>query len=379
MSKTIINLKITKMKKQLFFVMTALFAVGLTSAFGQLAPRPVTCLSPDALHPIAGSPYSYTVNVPTPPGTKTYTWLVTQDQTFVTAGALVATPETVGGSILAAADAWYNTPTVNQATISLTWQSFAYNPANPIFVVIFVSNAGASCTTQNMKVYKIEPQNSFTLDIANRDASMVTQTGYGTNIDRCISDIASAVYDANAPEGILYDYGVDYLYYEVVAANWSDAWNLSVQLTGIDPLEHVTVEWTKDATYAAGLNVMTGSPVGTGGTPTVYTSASNVTPNSGTFVGSTGESIYIRVTLDHSDMTNPSWQGLTDEVISLAVDGVTVPVSGTGVGDVHTTAGGTPSVCPWVDLFANDIAAQTLKARPDIQPVAPTPFLPVKP
>lgn len=368
------------MKKQLLVIVLAIIALGFsTSSYAQLAPRPVTCLTADALHPVAGTPYNYEVNVPTPPGTKTYTWLVTQDQTFVTAGALVATPQVVGGPILAAASGWYNTSTLDANTISLTWQSFAYDPANPVFIVIFVKNTTATCVSQNVKVYKIEPQNSFTLDIANQNGSMVTQAGYGSNIDRCISDIVSSTYDATAPEGILNDYGVDYLYYEVVAANWSDAWNLSVQLTNVDPLEHVTVEWTSDPTYATGLHVMTGSAVGTGATPTVYTTTDNVTPSSGTFVGAAGESIFIRVTLDHSDMTNPSWEGLTDEVIALAVDGVTVPVTGTGVGDIHTAAGGSPSTCPWVDLFANDIATQTLKARPTINAVTPTPFLPVKP
>lgn len=368
------------MKKQLLILVMAIFALSFSTVYGQLAPRPVTCLSSDALHPVAGTPYNYEVNVPTPPGTKTYTWLVTQDQTFVTNGALVATPQTIGGPVLAAASAWYNTATVDANTISLTWQSFAYDPANPVFIVIFVQNAApGGCTSQNVKVYKIQPQNSFTLDIANQNATLVTQAGYGTNIDRCISDIVSSTYSATAPEGILNDFGVDYLYYEVVAANWSDAWKLSVQLTNVDPLEHVTVEWTKDATYASGLHVMTGSAVGTGATPTVYTTTDNVTPNSGTFVGAAGESIYIRVTLDHSDLTNPSYEGLADEVISLAVDGVTVPQTGTGVGDIHTAAGGSPSTCPWVDLFANDIAVQTVKARPTVTAVTPTPFLPVKP
>lgn len=363
----------------------ALFTIGLSSAFGQLAPRPVTCLSSDALHPVAGTPYNYTVTVPTPPGSKTYTWLVTQDQTFVTAGVLTATATPNPGTILAAASAWYNIPSLDQPTISLTWQSFAYDSLNPVFVVIFVRNiasGGGACETQNVKVYKIQPKNSFTLDIANQNASKATQTGYGTNFDRCISKIVSSAYSAAAPEGVLYDFGADSLYYEVVAANWSDAWKLSVQITGIDPLEHVTVEWTKDATYATGLNAMAGSPIGTGVTPALYTSATNVTPSppATTFVGAAGQSIFIRVILDHSVGTpTPSWQGLVDEPFALAIDGVTVPTTGAGVGDVHTAAGGSPSTCPWVDLFANDIANQTLKARPTINAVTPTPFLPVKP
>jgi hypothetical protein len=370
------------MKKLILILVVALFAFGVSTTYGQLAPRPITCLSADAFHPLPGNPYVYTVDVPNPPGSKTYTWLVTQDQTFINAGALVATPEIIGGPILAAADSWYDVPSIDKPSISLTWQSFAYDPANPVFVVIFV-RANVGCQAPNIKVYKIEPSNAFTLDIANQDAAHVTQAGYGTNIDRCISDIVSSVYDAAAPEGILNDFGLDYLYYEVVAANWSEAWNPTVHITGIDPLELVTVQWTKDGTYAGGFNPMAGPANGTGGVTAVYTSATNVTPNSGGFVGSAGESIFIRITVDHSDLVNPSWQGLSDELIALAIDGVTVPSSGTGVGDVHYEAGGgPPPVCPWVDGYVNDIANQTLKARPTINDATPPPadnFLPIKP
>lgn len=373
------------MKKLIFILFLAFIAIGFTTrSYGQLAPRPVTCISSDAFHPVAGTPYTYTVSVPSPPGSKYYTWIVTQDQTFVTNGALIATPEAVGGPILAAADTWYATSTLDADAISLTWQSFAYNPLQPVFVVIFVSNEGTACTSQNVKVYKIEPMNSFTLDIANQNFSHVTQGGYGTNMETCISPIESATYDATAPEGVLYDFGTDTLFYEVVAANFSEAWNLTVQITGIDPLETVTVEWTKDGTYAGGFNAMTGPANGTGAVPAVYISATNVTVTDPSgFVGATGESIFIRVVLDHSTAGNPSWEGLTAEGIALAVDGVTVPTTGTGVGDVHYEAGGgPPPECPWVDGFVNDIALQTLEARPDIQdatPPAGDDFLPVKP
>lgn len=383
------------MKKQLLILILAIIAIGFSStAFGQLAPRTVTCLTPDALHPIAGQPYTYEVNVPTPDGTKDYLWFVTQDPAFMAGGNLTANRALIGGPILAAGSAHYNLLTAGTNSISLTWQSFAYDPAVPVFVVIQVVNtapAGSGgCVSENLKVYKIEPANAFTLDVANRTADNTgLETGYGTVVNRCLSDLVSATYDPTAPEGVLYDFGVNVLYYEMTAANWSTAYNFSLQLTNIDPLEHVTVEWAYTADFA-GAVAMVGSAVGTGAIPATYTNTVNVVPPApATFVGPAGQSIYIRVTLDHSvGAPTPSWQGLTVQNIALAVDAITVPASGTGVGDVHTEAGGgPPAACPWVDLYANDIAYQTLLARPDIQSTTvgvapnpnPAPFLIVEP
>jgi len=362
------------MKKQFFLVVMAVFAVSITSVYGQLAPRAITCLSADALHPIAGTPYTYEVTVPTPPGTKTYLWRVTQDQQFIVNKILVATPEIPGTSaFLAAAGANYNVGTVDGNSISLTWNSFTYDPANPVFVIINVVNDNGTCSPNNMKVYKIQPINAFTLDIANLDRNQVLQPGYGTNIDRCISDIVSADYDPTAPEGVIYDFGADTLYYEVVAANWSDAWLPSLTITGYDPEETIAeVVWSTTSNFATthAMNLAAG----------VYTSVDNVVPSTGTTVGAAGESIFIRIIIDHSNGAN-NYEGLTAEQIAVAVDGITLLTATPPLGDVHHDNGPNTPPCPTpvVDGFANDIAYQTITPRPDVQAVTPTPFLPVKP
>jgi hypothetical protein len=365
------------MKKQLFFLAMAIFAIGISSAFGQLVPRAITCLPSDALHPIAGTPYTYSVNVPTPPGTKTYLWRVTQDQTFITNKVLVATPEMPGTStVLDAADPTYNVGTVGGNSISLTWKSFIYDPLNPVFVIINVVNDNGTCTPNNMKVYKIQPINAFTLDIANLDKNKVLQPGYGSNIDRCISDVVSAVYDATAPEGVLYDFGSDTLYFEVVAANWSDSWLPSLTISGYDPKETITeVVWSTSNTFAT-THLFT---LAAG----VYTSADNVVPSTGTTVGVAGESIFIRVIVDHTNGAN-NYEGLTSEQIAVAVDGLTMLAAATPLGDVHYNNGAATPPCPplVVDGFTNDIALQTITPRPDVQDnTAPAgnDFLPVKP
>jgi len=177
------------MKKQLLILFMALIAIGLSTAYGQTVTCPVprvdiTCIPGDALHPAAGVPYDYIVDVPTPPGTKEYTWFVTQDQHFINAGVLTLAREIAPGPIILAAGAGYNDPATATGTLSLTWNSFLYDPLAPVFVVIQVKNdAGAGgCVTQNMKVFKIEPINAFTLDVVNVDALGVAQT-YDTPID----------------------------------------------------------------------------------------------------------------------------------------------------------------------------------------------------
>ena len=378
------------MKKQILLMIVALFAISFSTAYGQLAPRAITCLTSDALHPIAGTPYTYDIAVPALAGTKEYTWFVTQDQQFINAGILTGNREILGtSSLVAATGAGYNNSVLGSNSLLITWKSFAYDPTAPVFVVIQVKNdAGPSaCVTQNMKVYRIEPKNAFTLDIANLQSAATPNlagtlvAGYGTNLDKCIHDIVDAAYDANAPEGVIYNYGTDYMFFQVVAANFSGSWKPRFTLTGVDPNETVTVEWATDKVFTTPRALI--FVAGVWSSADVYTA---VAANGA--VGSLGESIYVRVTLDHSTTTN--YQGLADEVVRLAVDGLTnltAPFA-KQLGDVHYANGqqsaGPPIVCNplVVDGFANDIAQQTLKPRPTINAGATMPapgLLPVKP
>lgn len=360
-----------------------IFAISLSSSYGQIVTCPIpravdiTCLPSDALHPVAGTPYDYIVSVPTPIGTKEYTWFVTQDPAFIAAGVLTANRETVPGTHIAATGTGYNNPATGSPTLSITWKSFVPDPALPVFVVIHVKNTvTGGCVTNNVKVFKILPVNAFTLDIANVNAAGVAQ-GYETPIDRCIHDVVTATYDATAPEGVIYDFGVDYLYYVVTAANYSTSWRPSVQLTGVNAQETVSaVEWARPSDFAfATPNAM---PLAAG----TYTSTNPVTvvDPSGT-VGTAGECILIRVTIDHT-AGGLQYQGLTDETITLAVDGVTELALATPVPDVHysSTLPVANTNCGLPDGFLFDKAVQTIKPRPDITaPAMPAPgFLPVK-
>jgi hypothetical protein len=374
------------MKKQLLILFIGLFVTGLTSVFGQnpICPTPravdTTCLNSDALHPIAGVPYAYSVSVPTPPGAKLYTWFVTQSQTFMSGGAITATVEPQPGPIVLAAGPGYNDPVTGGPTITITWNSFVYDPTQPIFVVIHVKNTASTpdgCVTNNIKVYKIEPMIAFTLDIANVTKAGVTGL-YDTPIDRCIHDVVSAAYDPTAPEGVLYDFGKDTLFYIVVAANFDSSWLPSIQLSGVNTEETIeSVQWDYTFAFPTPHN-MTFVPA----SDTIYTAEDSVIVQNPTMaVGPAGECIFIRVIIDHTNGTR-NWEALWDETISLAVDGITKLSAPTPFGDIHysSTLPIANILCGQEDDFQFDIAVQTLKPRPDIQGTTPGGgFLPVKP
>jgi len=369
------------MKKQLVILIAAIFAVSFTTAFGQvISPNPrvvdIVCLGADALHPMAGTPYSYEVNVPTPAGTKEYTWFVTQDKNFITAGALTSNIQTTAGSFLAVTGAGYNNAATGSTTLSLTWKSFVYDPAMPVFVVIQVkSTVAGQCSPNNLKVFKIQPVNSFTLDVANVGVDKTTVSPYSTTIDLCLSNMVSSFYDV-ADDKVKTDFGVDYLYFVVTAANFSISWRPSVQLSGIAAGETVTaVEWFRptDAAFA------TAEAMPLVGAEYVATNPVLALNPSGT-VGTAGEGIVIRVTVDHTNGAS-IYEGIADETITLAIDGKTLLASATPLGDVHfsSTIPAANALCGKEDGYLYDMATQVLKARPDIQAVTPTPFAPIKP
>lgn len=415
------TIKFSIMKKQILFLVVALFAIGVSKSYGQITPTPVdiTCLPNDALHPIPGKPYDYTVIVPDPVGTgstawtaKTYTWFVTQETAFIrlgtnglpvikytTAATDNAEPET-GSDLMfmdATNQAFYADPTNGSATIKITWKSFNYDPTKPIFVVINVDGDNGICTNiNNLKVFKIEPKFAFTLDIDNLTKLGVsaTPTVFGDNLDNCISPIMSAVYKpgaATTDQGTVeYDFGADTLYYEVIAANWFDRWELSVRLAGLAATQTSKIDWayTPTGVGARPINFKTAiptadwfavAPVSSGNGD--FTSTTLVAPQTvgATAVDEKGESIIIRLVVDHGT----DYEGIVDEPITLAVDGIlyhaaaatptVFDVKGPATqGDIHFAAGTSPVVpCPWYDLFANDVATQTIKARPNV--TAPTP------
>jgi hypothetical protein len=373
-------LNFTTMKKSIFLILViALFIGAAKQVQGQSCPAAravdITCLPNSAINPIPGTMYNYTIDVPAPPGTKEFYWIVTTDQTFIENGVLTNAIEYIAGPYLSFTGNGYADPVTGTATVQLTWEYF--DPNIPVFVIIQVKNTDATCTSQNMKVYRIEPLNAFTLDISNVDQNGVALAGYGSDYSFCVHDIVTATYDANAPEGVIYDFGVDSLYYVVNAANYSTSWMPSVMVSNFAGMGEITyVGWARPTWPGFAWTPMLFDG-------TVYSPAAPVPvlDPSGT-VGPNGECIVIVVVIDHS--TTTSYQGIADTQISMAVDGMTQVASPDPQGDVHfsSTLPSPNLLCGLEDDFEFDVALQTLKARPeiiDLTPPAGDDFLPIKP
>jgi hypothetical protein len=155
---------------------------------------------------------------------------------------------------------------------------------------------------------------------------------------------------------MMYDFGTQVLYYEVIAANFSSSWTPLFTLSGLGNGQTATIEWD----YAMTFTSPNAATSGTISSTKVTTNAQNT---------STGVSIYVRVTIK-----NATYEGKVATPITLAVDGQ----NSVGDWDIvnNTTTPGPLTCTPATGADQNDVAIQTLRPRPTVTPVAPTPFVP---
>ncbi len=353
------------MKKQILILFTMLFA-GMATVFGQtITPRPIDGLVEGPLNPVAGVEYEYSVVVPTPPGDKVYQWFVTQHENFLEARDDATFRELIGDDYLAAGDiggdGFYTdntTATGEESDLFLTWKSFALDADEFLFVVIYVTNDdGEGCISDNLRVYRIDPVHAFTLDIANMGAS----EDYGLNIDVCPDDVQSAEFNpTGGPDGegiVEFDFGQNILEYEIVAANFNTAYELHLDFSGWTAPQTYVIEWSRDPEFTTIEGEIEDTPDDDG----IYQVVIPADDASGS-VGADGEVIFIRITIDHEE-----FEGLTDTQYSLAINGFTG--ADFDMEEVYYVDGNP-------DGFDNDIALQTITARPTINPVAPLEFVP---
>ncbi len=386
--KFINSLILTTMKKSILILTMALLMLGAFQTFAQDPVITPTTLDPscidlnDPLRPVPGNPYTYEVNVPTPPGNKSFRWYVTQDPDFAVAGAYnFLTAEAIGGAILAAGEAHYNVLTADANTIELTWQSFILNPGDYVFVVIYVENEGTDCTTNNIKVYRIQPLHAFTLDIANIDST--NNVVAVNNLEQCVDDVISAVFDPGfgTDGGVVYDYGKNIFYYGIAAANFSGQYELTAIFNGLQVA-------TPNGNIDQGAEIYWGysmAGIDANG-PITYSVAENNTVKSlgvieaqdlsGT-VGADGEMIYIKIIVRNNQFEAA---GAAQFPYTFAINGKLVDDLGNPLAaddsfdDLHFA-----TCLP--DLYVNDVATQILVARPTVNSVNPPApgFLPIAP
>ena len=342
------------MKKQILFLTMftlALIFAGTTNAFAQSlavpnsAPQTVAC-SPDALHPTAGIPYSYTLDAT--PGGGTWTWYATKNKTFMSGAVIPSDSLNTGTDLFATSPNYGTTGSSNEVTINWSEAILANTEyqTNPTFVVGYytASGSGTECA-DNIKIFELDPVNAFVVDIKNINPADNGILAYGTNAEQCVDNVQSATY--TAANNILYDYGTNYLYYEWVAANFSDYWVPTFTLTGLDASQTLTYEYT----YANPSTWSTTPPTWT--TLTSGTTQIEVDPSVTTTAA--GVSVYVRVTVE-----NNTFETLLAQTAVLTLDGQN-PVGGW---DVQNNDCGEPDPNA---ADQNDVANQIINPRPTVE------------
>lgn len=319
--------------------------------------------SADALHPQPGISYTYAITVTTP-DPKRILWFVTDTTVIIDSlNLLTDVRDPIDGEYVLTAGGTYNNNTNQTATVDITWKYFS--GTDPVLLVAYVEDANGC--TDNVEVYRIEPIFNFTLDIASLDGS----GQLNADTADCVSPVHSAIYNAGTSE-LTMDYGENWVFFSVNAANFANSWMPIFQLTydgGIE--DELTLEWAypTDATADANWNSTTSSGTGTG--PLTFTSADSVgVINASGVADKDGECIVVRVRIDHGNNENNQLDGPTH--LTFAVNGTMYDAVATDPADYYTnhdlddlgeTAANTP--CAQVDF--DDSIIYTLTPRPAIE------------
>lgn len=354
------------MKKQLFILIVAIFAMNFSNVFGQAtngsAPRPILCTD-DALHPIAGKSYNYSAVV-NPTGGN-FQWWAQKGTNFITSGTnTIATRLTVAAGALVTTSSNYGTASATD-NVSITWASSTLAgtsyPSSPTFVAVQYDAPVTGCSN-NLKIFKIEPVFAFVVDIKNVNHATLVPKAYDAAENQCVSPVAGANYNATT-DTMEMDYGSDTLYFEVVAANFTSYWIPSFKLSGLLTGQAASMGWfysgaitgTPDATYTS-QNGTTGDTLTFSNTTHV-----NVLPATNTNLG---VSIYVRVIVQNNRNENLAGQNIT-----IAVEGANAD----GNADIANSTCAAPTK-PYEDL-----AMQTVDQRPTVGPGTGTNFIPQAP
>lgn len=338
------------MKKQ-FLLLIVVFMASISVVLAQQAtpysaPQPVSCET-DALHPTAGVPYTYSLTTSASAGT--WNWFATKNTAFITAGVLSTDSLlTTSGQLLNASANYGKEGSAN--SVSITWSdailagtSFQGDPApgTPTFVVGYFASADATLCADNIKIYEINPVTAFVVDIYNLNPANLAATPAATVFEQCVDDVQGATYASGT---ITYNYGVNRLYYEFVAANFTGHWVPTFALTGFDATQTVTYDFTYSHPDTWGATPPTWSPLTSASTqiqvdPSVPSTAAGV-------------SVFVRVTIN-----NNSFETLAAQTLTMTLDGQ----NSLGQWDVINSTCVDPAAAD-----QNDTAQQIITPRPTI-------------
>lgn len=344
------------------FFLSALFACVSFTALAQApatpvakkgtAPTAVSCATNDPLNPIVGREYTYTATG-TPAGGK-FHFLATNQPNFMAGGNLITTGAYTAGNQLVSAGASYNSDANTTNNVKLAWSNSA---AATSFLVAHYTNptAANTCANDNIKVWKITPKNAFTIEFRNVDAAD-NNTSKAGNVDVCFGEVKSASYDA-ATDKVVYDYGEQKLYYELIVANYDKTFKPTFQIDGLDAAQIASLKWGVDKTA---INTAVALKTGT----TNEFELPKITADAAA-KPEEGVSIYVEVTI-----ANGKFEGIADQTITLKADATT------GAND--TIKDVKFADCSERDAF-DAKTTQTLKARPVVAQNATGTFIAAQP
>ena len=340
------------MKKQLSLIVLvlALFA-GFSSANAQ-------CTG-DGFTPASGLPYVYTIDVDGPgySGGGTYDWYVTQDLDII-GGTII--PEangffTVDETTPGYSDYHATTATTNQ--IALTWTPAAVSSATPFYLVLRYSETNSTatpaCTAENIRVWQIDPINTFLLAIEG-----ATNTGDAfANAMQCAAPIIGTTITPNADPTLAsmeVTYGENTLFYRVTASGILGEWRPSIRIPALNGLgqNYIAVEWnqTIDGSGTWHSFGVTAGDLDGGD----FTSTDNATVSNAV----TGTPILVRVRI-----ANENFETLADQPILVGVDGY-LPLA---YSESDIIGGTGTNACDPEVAFGKQ-ATYTILARPTLTP-----------
>jgi hypothetical protein len=316
---------------------------------------PLTCGSGTSLTPSPGVEYTYTINDDPTVSTGSILWFVTDDVNIMTAeGTLTADidPGNATGDYLLTSDAAYNSGTNTSESVTLSWKSFD-GATNTVLLVAYAK--GEDGCSDNIDVYRIEPTYAFTLDIAG------LLDGGTEGAEECVSPVQTATYDGSTDE-LTVDYGANYVYFTVNAANWQTSWETDFAAVAGGTSTITSYQWAyPDEAATTG----TWRASGTAVEASHYTNGESVDG----FVDEDGACIVIRVEVEHGTVT----ESIADEIITLTINGEMINAQTSAYDgaypDLDEPASGTTCAGD-----VDDTATYTITARPDIDASDPTPF-----
>jgi hypothetical protein len=268
----------------------------------------------------------------------TFDWYVmTQGQVDLINGTHIANGTVVTDQFIASGH--YDVATAGANTIGITWNGAALATGLPYFLVVVYSDPTATCATNNIKVYRVEPQNTFWLAVSS---STYTQ---------CAPNVSAATLNA-AGDQVEYLYGQNTIVVTAVASGYTGNWDAQLDIDGFSDDQSIVVSWA-------------GSSGGSG----TFTPAGTINGIYDATLPSVvdGETITITIVV-----TNNHFEGLADQTIPIALNGSYT----SGTSTFYDLWAGVDGDACLPDPGFSDVVTHTISARPTVNPVNPAAFVP---